>query len=66
MWFCSIQIFSIVYGKLKLVIDGILNYIVCRLGMEGKKYGIKKLITSATNVVVTYMQLLHGTYAILS
>jgi len=34
--------------------------------MEGKKYGIKKLITSATNVVVTYKQLLHGTYAILT
>jgi hypothetical protein len=32
--------------------------------MEGKKFGIKKLVASATNVVATYMQLLHGTYAI--
>jgi hypothetical protein len=32
--------------------------------MEGKKYRINKLIANATNVVVTYMQLLHGTYAI--
>jgi hypothetical protein len=34
--------------------------------MEGKKYGIKKLVANATNVVATYMQLLHGTYAILT
>jgi hypothetical protein len=34
--------------------------------MEGKKYGIKKLATNATNVMATYMQLLHGTYAILT
>ncbi len=44
-----------------------LTYIVCTLGMEGKKkFGIKKLVASATNVVATYMQLLHGTYAILT
>jgi len=30
---------------------------VCTLGMEGKKYGLKKLVASATNVVATYMQL---------
>jgi len=39
---------------------------VCTLGIEGKKFGIKKLVASATNVVATYMQLLHGTYAILT
>ncbi len=43
-----------------------LSYITCTLGMEGKKYGIKKLVVSVTNVVATYMQLLHGTYAILT
>jgi hypothetical protein len=37
---------------------------VCTLGMEGKNMGQKKLVANATNVVVTYMQLLHGTYAI--
>jgi hypothetical protein len=42
------------------------TYIVCTLGMEGKKYGLKKLVASATNVVATYMQLWHGTYAILT
>jgi hypothetical protein len=30
---------------------------MCTLGMEGKKYGIKKLVTNATNVVATYRQL---------
>jgi len=39
---------------------------MCTLGMEGKKYGIKKLVANAINVVATYMQLLHGTYAILT
>jgi hypothetical protein len=39
---------------------------VCTLGIKGKKYGIKKLVANATNVIVTYMQLLHGTYAILT
>ncbi len=33
------------------------TYIMCTLGMEGKKYGIKKLVTNATNVVATYRQL---------
>jgi len=37
---------------------------VCTLEMESKKYGIKKLVANANNVVVTYMLLLHGTYAI--
>jgi hypothetical protein len=40
------------------------RYIVCTLGMEGKNMGQKMLVANATNVVVTYMQLLHGTYAI--
>jgi hypothetical protein len=39
---------------------------VCTLGMEGKKYEIKKLVANATNVIVTYVQLLHDTYAILT
>jgi hypothetical protein len=36
------------------------------LGMKGNKYGTKKLVISATNVVATYMQLLNITYAILT
>jgi hypothetical protein len=39
---------------------------MCTFGMKSKKYGIKKLIASATNVIATYMQLLRGTYAILT
>jgi hypothetical protein len=42
-----------------------LNYIVCTFGNQGKKYGIKDSIANATNVVATYMQILHATYAIL-
>jgi hypothetical protein len=42
------------------------TYIMCTFGMDLKKYGIKKLIASATNVIATYMQLLCGTYAILT
>jgi hypothetical protein len=38
---------------------------VCTLGIQGKKYGIKKSIASATNVIATYMQIIHVTYAIL-
>jgi hypothetical protein len=30
---------------------------MCTFGMDVKKYGIKKLIASATNVIATYMQL---------
>ncbi len=30
--------------------------------MEGKKYGITKLVASATNVVATYMQLNIASY----
>ncbi len=41
-------------------------YRLCTFGMEGKKYGIKKLVANATNVVATYMQILHGNYAILT
>jgi hypothetical protein len=41
-----------------------LIYILCTLGIQGKKYGIKNLVASATNVVTTYMQILHATYAI--
>jgi hypothetical protein len=41
-------------------------YRLCPFGMEGKRYGIKKLVANATNVVATYMQILHGTYAILT
>jgi hypothetical protein len=41
-------------------------YIVCTFGMHDKIYGIKKLVASETNVVATYMQLLHATYAILT
>jgi hypothetical protein len=32
-------------------------YVVCTLGIHGKKYGIKNSIASATNVVATYMQI---------
>jgi hypothetical protein len=32
---------------------------VCTLGIDGKKYGIKKLVANATNVLTTYMQILH-------
>jgi len=42
-----------------------LIYIVCTLGIHGKKYGIKNLDESATNIIVTSMQILHVTYAIL-
>jgi len=42
------------------------TYIVCALGIQGKKYWIKKSIASATNVIATYMQILHVTYAILT
>jgi hypothetical protein len=34
-----------------------LIYIVCTFGIHGKKYGIKNLVASATNVVATYMQI---------
>jgi len=30
-----------------------LTYIECTLGIHGKKYGIKKLVANATNVVGT-------------
>jgi hypothetical protein len=30
---------------------------MCTFGINGKKYGIKKSITNATNVVATYMQI---------
>jgi len=30
------------------------TYIVCSLGIQGKKYGIKNLVTSANNIVATY------------
>jgi hypothetical protein len=39
-----------------------LTYIMCTLEMEGKKYGITKLVASATNVVATYMQLNIASY----
>jgi len=42
-----------------------LIYTMCTLGIHGKKYGIKNLDASATNVIVIYMQILHATYAIL-
>jgi hypothetical protein len=42
------------------------SHIMCTLGIQGKKYGIKKFIASATNVIATYMQTLHVTYAILT
>jgi hypothetical protein len=34
-----------------------LAYIICTLGIHGKKYGIKNSIASATNIVTTYMQI---------
>jgi hypothetical protein len=34
-------------------------YIMCTLGIQDKKYGIKKSIANATNVIATYMQILH-------
>jgi hypothetical protein len=34
-----------------------LSYIVCTLGIHGKKYGIKISIANATDVVATYMQI---------
>jgi hypothetical protein len=40
-------------------------YIVCTIGIQGKKYGINKLVTNATNVIATNMELLYDTYAIL-
>jgi hypothetical protein len=33
-----------------------LAYIMCTLGIHGKKYGIKNSVASATNIVATYMQ----------
>jgi hypothetical protein len=41
-----------------------LTYIMCTLGIQGKRYGIKNWVASATNVVATYMQILNATYAI--
>jgi hypothetical protein len=41
-------------------------YIVCTFGIQSEKYGIKKSIANATNVIATYMQILHVTYAILT
>ncbi len=41
-------------------------YRLCTFGMEGKRYGIKKLVANASNVVATYMQTLHGTYFIVT
>jgi hypothetical protein len=32
-------------------------YIMCTFGIHGKKYGIKNLVASVTNVVETYMQI---------
>jgi hypothetical protein len=32
-------------------------YIVCTLGIHGKKYGIRNLVAIATNVIATYMQI---------
>jgi hypothetical protein len=34
-----------------------LIYIVCTLGIHGKKYGIKNLVANVTGVVVTNMQI---------
>jgi hypothetical protein len=33
------------------------TYILCTLGIQDKKYGIRNSIASATNVVATYMQI---------
>jgi hypothetical protein len=41
-------------------------YRLCTFGMEGKRYGIKKLVANASNVVATYMQTLHSTYFIVT
>jgi len=43
-----------------------LTYKVCTLGIQSKRYKINNLVVSVTNVVTTYMQLLHVTYAILT
>jgi hypothetical protein len=34
-----------------------LTYILCTIGIHGKKCGIKNLIVSATNVIASYMQI---------
>jgi hypothetical protein len=33
------------------------TYIMCTLGIHGKKYGMKNSIANAINVVATYMQI---------
>jgi hypothetical protein len=33
------------------------TYIMCTFSIHGKKYGIKNLVTSVTNVIATYMQI---------
>jgi hypothetical protein len=42
------------------------THIMCTLGIQAKKYGIKNLVISATKLVITYMQILHVTYVILT
>jgi hypothetical protein len=41
------------------------TYIVCTFGNQGKRYGIKNSIASATIAIATDMQILRVTYAIL-
>jgi hypothetical protein len=42
------------------------TYIVCTLGIKSEKYAMKNLVACVTNVVTTYTQILHATYAILT
>jgi hypothetical protein len=39
---------------------------VCTLGIHGEKNGIKILVANATNVIATYMKILHANYAMLT
>jgi hypothetical protein len=39
---------------------------MCTFGIYSEKHGIKKLVANATNVVATYMQIPHATYATLN
>jgi hypothetical protein len=42
------------------------TYMVCTVGIKSKKYVVKNLFTSVTNIVATYTQILHATFAILT
>ncbi len=65
-WASFIGLSQMAFGTKFVNKTNAFTYMVCTVGIKSKKYVVKNLFTSVTNIVATYTQILHATFAILT